>query len=142
MRVKNMEARTSALHRARARGAMAGLIAVLSWLVAGSAMAATMESIEFSSLPGDKTEIRMKFDGTPPDPKGYTIESPARIALDLMDTKSALTTKYHSLGIGNAREVTVIEAKDRTRVIVNLTQLVPYETKDRRRHAVHVRRHG
>ncbi len=62
-------------------------------------------------------------------PKGYTIEAPARIALDLMDTKSALTTKYHSLGIGNAREVTVIEAKDRTRVIVNLTQLVPYETK-------------
>ena len=124
-----MEARTSALHRARARGAMTGLIAVLSWLVAGSAMAATMESIEFSSLPGDKTEIRMKFDGAPPDPKGYTIESPARIALDLMDTKSALTTKYHSLGTGNAREVTVIEAKDRTRVIVNLTQLVPYETK-------------
>ena len=129
MRVKNMEARTSALHRARARGAMTGLIAVLSWLVAGSAMASTMESIEFSSLPGDKTEIRMKFDGAPPDPKGYTIESPARIALDLMDTKSALTTKYHSLGTGNAREVTVIEAKDRTRVIVNLTQLVPYETK-------------
>ncbi len=124
-----METRTSALHRARARGAMTGLIAVLSWLVAGSAMASTMESIEFSSLPGDKTEIRMKFDGAPPDPKGYTIESPARIALDLMDTKSALTTKYHSLGTGNAREVTVIEAKDRTRVIVNLTQLVPYETK-------------
>jgi type IV pilus assembly protein PilQ len=129
MRVKNMETRTSALRRAPARGAMAGLIAVLSWLAAGSAIATTMESIEFSSLPGDKTEIRMKFDGTPPDPKGYTIESPARIALDLMDTKSALATKYHSLGIGNAREVTVIEAKDRTRVIVNLTQLVPYETR-------------
>ncbi len=129
MRVKNMEVGTSALLRARARGAMTGLIAVLSWLVAGTATAATMESIEFSSLPGDKTEIRMKFDGAPPDPKGYTIEAPARIALDLMDTKSALTTKYHSLGTGNAREVTVIEAKDRTRVIVNLTQLVPYETK-------------
>jgi type IV pilus assembly protein PilQ len=71
----------------------------------------------------------MKFDGPPPDPKGYTIESPARIALDLMDTTSALDTKYHSLGTGNAREVTVIEAKDRTRVIVNLTQLVAYQTR-------------
>ena len=128
MRVKHMETRTSAL-RPPTRAAFAALIAALSWLAAGSAIATTMESIEFSSLPGDKTEIRMKFDGAPPDPKGYTIESPARIALDLMDTKSALTTKYHSLGIGNAREVTVIEAKDRTRVIVNLTQLVPYETK-------------
>ena len=129
MRVKHMETGTSALPGRYAHTALAGLVAVLSWLVASSAFATTMESIEFSSLPGDKTEIRMKFDGTPPDPKGYTIESPARIALDLMDTKSALTTKYHSLGIGNAREVTVIEAKDRTRVIVNLTQLVPYETK-------------
>ena len=129
MRVNNMQTRTSAVRRTPKRGAMAGLIAVLSWLAAGSAVAATMQSIEFASLPGDKTEIRMKFDGTPPDPKGYTIESPARIALDLMDTKSALSTKYHSLGIGNAREVTVIEAKDRTRVIVNLTQLVPYETR-------------
>ncbi len=129
MRVKHMETRTSALRGAQQRGAMAGLIAILSWLAAVPALATTMESIEFSSLPGDKTEIRMKFDGAPPTPKGYTIESPARIALDLMDTKSALATKYHSLGIGNAREVTVIEAKDRTRVIVNLTQLVPYETK-------------
>jgi type IV pilus assembly protein PilQ len=129
MRVKHMETGTSALPGRYAHTALAGLVAVLSWLVASSAFATTMESIEFSSLPGDKTEIRMKFDGTPPDPKSYTIESPARIALDLMDTKSALTSKYHSLGIGNAREVTVIEAKDRTRVIVNLTQLVPYETK-------------
>ena len=129
MRVKLMETGTSAVAPRLARGAVAGLLSALTWLVATSAYAATMQSIEFSSLPGDKTEIRMKFDGTPPDPKGYTIESPARIALDLMDTKSALTSKYHSLGIGNAREVTVIEAKDRTRVIVNLTQLVPYETK-------------
>jgi len=124
-----MENGTSTMRLASSPGAKAWLIGVISWAVAGSAIAATMEAIEFSSLPGDRTEIRMKFDGTPPDPKGYTIESPARIALDLMDTKSALTTKYHSLGIGNAREVTVVEAKDRTRVIVNLTQLVPYETK-------------
>ena len=129
MRVKLMETGTSALRPRYARRAIVGLLGAVTWLVAGSAFATTMESIEFSSLPGDKTEIRMKFDGTPPDPKGYTIESPARIALDLMDTKSALATKYHSLGIGNAREVTVIEAKDRTRVIVNLTQLVPYETR-------------
>jgi len=129
MRVKLMETRTSALLPRCARRTIGGLLGAVTWLVAGSAFATTMESIEFSSLPGDKTEIRMKFDGTPPEPKGYTIESPARIALDLMDTKSALSTKYHSLGIGNAREVTVIEAKDRTRVIVNLTQLVPYETR-------------
>ena len=88
-----MENGTSTMRRASSPGAKAWLIGAISWVLAGSAIAATMEAIEFSSLPGDRTEIRMKFDGTPPDPKGYTIESPARIALDLMDTKSALTTK-------------------------------------------------
>ena len=104
------------------------LVCLFVALGASGVSAQTMESIEFSSLPGDKTEIRMHFDGSPPDPTGYTIESPARIALDLMGVTSGLDTKYHPLGIGNAREVTVIEAKDRTRVIVNLTQLVAYDT--------------
>jgi type IV pilus assembly protein PilQ len=125
----NMQHRTAAASAASTRRASAWLIAAFSWIAAAGVQATTMQAIEFSSLPGDTTEIRMKFDGPPPDPKGYTIESPARIALDLMDTTSALDTKYHSLGTGNAREVTVIEARDRTRVIVNLTQLVSYQTR-------------
>ncbi len=133
MRDESMRIRIARADLAQARlraGKRAGwLIAAISWLLATTASAATMQTIEFSSLPGDKTEIRMKFDGPPPTPEGYTIESPARIALDLKGAKSALSSKYHSLGIGNAREVTVIEAKDRTRVIVNLTQLVAYEAK-------------
>lgn len=91
--------------------------------------AVKMEGIEFSSLPGDKIEIRMTFDGTPPVPTGYTIEQPARIALDLMDVTSGLDSKYHPLGSGNARSVTVVEAGDRTRVIVSMTELVAYSTR-------------
>ena len=41
---------------------------------------------------------------------------------------SALEDKHHNLGIGNARRVSVISTKDRTRAIVNLTQLVSYDT--------------
>ncbi len=100
----------------------------LAVLAAGGAWAVSMESIEFSSLPGDRTEIRMKFDGTPPEPNGYTIEQPARIVLDLPGVVSGLEAKHHNLGIGNARRVSVISTKDRTRAIVNLTQLVSYET--------------
>lgn len=88
-----------------------------------------LESIEFSSLPGDKTEIRMDFDGVPPSPTGYTIEQPARIALDLIGVTSGLDTKYHPLGVGNARSVTVIEAGDRTRIIVALSRLEAYSTR-------------
>ena len=101
----------------------------LAALLSSQSLAATMEAIEFSSLPGDRTEIRMQFDEPPPAPNGYTIEQPARIVLDLPGVISGLNDKHHNLGIGNARKVSVISTKDRTRAIVNLTQLVPYETE-------------
>ncbi|HKI75336.1 MAG TPA: AMIN domain-containing protein, partial [Pseudomonadales bacterium] len=104
------------------------LVAVLT-LMPFAAYAVTMQNIEFSSMPGDKTEIKMSFDGVPPKPTGYTIEQPARIALDLVGVTSALKSKYHALGNGNARSVTVVEAGDRTRVIVSMTQLTPYSTR-------------
>jgi type IV pilus assembly protein PilQ len=108
-----------------------GMFALLSVSMAFSSTAfgVTMEGIEFSSLPGDKTEIRMKFDGMPPDPTGYTIEQPARIALDLSGVTSGLDAKHHPLGSGNARSVTVVEAGDRTRVIVSMSELVAYSTR-------------
>ena len=106
------------------------LLILLSLLVSITGHAAVMmEDIEFSTLPGDKIEIRMQFDGTPPSPTGYTIEQPARIALDLKGVSSGLDSKYHPLGSGNARSVTVIDAGDRTRVIVSMTELVAYSTK-------------
>ena len=102
---------------------------LLALVGSASSWATTMDNIEFSSLPGDKTEIRLHFDSPPPEPQGYTIETPARIALDLPGVHSALKQKHHALGIGNARKVSVIDTKDRTRVIVNLTNLVAYDTK-------------
>ena len=108
-----------------------GLVALFALLVSSTGLAATatLKDIQFASLPGDKTEIRMSFDGAPPNPKGYTIEQPARIVLDMPGVSSALSEKHHDLGIGNARKVSIIDTKDRTRAIVNLTQLVAYETQ-------------
>lgn len=105
------------------------LIALLVVVFSSSSFGVTMENIEFSSLPGDKTEIRMTFDGAPPSPTGYTIEQPARIALDLGGVVSALQAKHHPLGSGNARSVTVVESGDRTRVIVSMSELVAYSAR-------------
>lgn len=111
---------------------MAGVVAVMFALVCGEvAAAARLTSIEFSSLPGDRTEIRMAFDGAPPQPQGYTIDEPARIVLDMPGVISALAEKHHDLGAGNARKVSVLSTKDRTRAIVNLTRLVGYDTEVR-----------
>ena len=96
-------------------------------VIAPAAFAANLQSLEFASLPGDKTEIRMQFDGPAPTPRGYTIEQPARIVLDMPGVVSMLSEKHHNLGIGNARKLSVVSTEDRTRAIVNLTQLVGYD---------------
>lgn len=102
------------------------LAPLLLW---GSVNAAELNDVSFASLPGDATEITLKFSDAPPAPEGYTIESPARIALDLVGVKSSLESKYHNLGLGNAKRMTVISANDRTRVILDLVDLVPYTTR-------------
>ncbi|MGL4564170.1 MAG: type IV pilus secretin PilQ [Halioglobus sp.] len=98
--------------------------------MAGAANAAsTITNVEFSSRPESKFEIRVDFDGLPPELKSYTIEKPARIAIDFPDTRSALEQKRFSLPYGNATGVVVLESGDRTRLVVNLVKVVPFETR-------------
>ncbi|MGZ9665979.1 type IV pilus secretin PilQ [Pseudomonas sp. GNP014] len=100
-------------------------IALMSPMV----LAANLKALDVAALPGDRVELKLSFDGPPPQPKGYTTESPARIAVDLPGVASQLASKNFDLGSGNARTATVVEAKDRTRLIVSLTQLAPYNTR-------------
>ncbi|MDT3310911.1 type IV pilus secretin PilQ family protein [Pseudomonas sp. rhizo66] len=100
-------------------------IALMSPMV----LAANLKTLDVAALPGDRIELKLSFDGPPPQPKGYTTESPARIALDLPGVASQLASKSLDLGSGNARTATVVEAKERTRLIVSLTQLAPYTTR-------------
>ena len=88
-----------------------------------------MTSVDFNSLPGGQVEMKFSFDGQAPSPKVYTIESPARIALDLEDVNSKLKQKKHTLDLGNAQSVVVVGSGGRTRVIVNLLELTKYETR-------------
>ena len=112
-----------------AKAVLGLLVMVLTLVSFGSATAATLKDMSYATLPGNRLEVKLQFDGTPPEVKGYSIEKPARIALDLMGATSGLSSKYHNLGTGNARNITVVEAKDRTRLIVNLVQLQGYSTE-------------
>ncbi|MBP7188505.1 MAG: type IV pilus secretin PilQ family protein, partial [Thiopseudomonas sp.] len=92
-------------------------------------LAANLQSLDVASLPGDKVELKLSFDEPVTAPRGYTIEQPARIALDLPGVKNKLGTKNRELGSGNARSLSIIEANDRTRMIINLSNLSPYSTR-------------
>ncbi|UVM27884.1 type IV pilus secretin PilQ [Pseudomonas sp. B21-021] len=101
------------------------------WMALLSPMvqAANLKALDVAALPGDRVELKLSFDGPPPQPKGYTTDSPARIALDLPGVASQLASKTRDLGSGNARTATVVEANNRTRLIISLTQLAPYDTR-------------
>jgi type IV pilus assembly protein PilQ len=104
---------------------------ILATIASSQSFASNLIDIKFSALPGDVTQMELIFDGQPPTPGGYTIEKPARISLDLPGVNSQLQSKYHKIGFGNARTATVVNAKDRARVIVSLVQLVPYAVESR-----------
>lgn len=88
-----------------------------------------LKDIRFSSLPGDVTEIEMDFSGIPPTISGYTIDKPARIAVDLPGVSSVLTSKRYQIGQGNARTAMIVSTNDRTRLVVNLTRMVDYTSR-------------
>jgi type IV pilus assembly protein PilQ len=104
---------------------------ILATIASAQSFASNLIDIKFSALPGDVTQMELIFDGQPPTPGGYTIDKPARISLDLPGVNSQLQSKYHKIGFGNARTATVVNAKDRARVIVSLVQLVPYAVESR-----------
>ncbi|MGA4319906.1 type IV pilus secretin PilQ [Ectopseudomonas hydrolytica] len=102
---------------------------IAALLLSPALLAANLNSLDVAALPGDRVELKLTFDEPISAPRGYTIEQPARIALDLPGVTSRLGSKNRELGMGNARSLTVVEAKDRTRLIVNLTKLAPYTTR-------------
>lgn len=104
-------------------------VSILAAVLSPALLAANLQSLDVASLPGDKVELKLSFDEPVTAPRGYTIEQPARIALDLPGVKNKLGTKNRELGSGNARSLSIIEANDRTRMIINLSNLSPYSTR-------------
>ncbi|MGB1907024.1 MAG: AMIN domain-containing protein, partial [Spongiibacter sp.] len=119
--------------RSAPRGSVKGLAAhallLMSLLVPWAASAATLTDVQFNALQGGSFEARFTFEGPAPEVKGYTIEKPARIALDLVGATNQLGQKKYPLAYDNASSAVVLEGRDRTRVVLNLVRLASYETR-------------
>jgi type IV pilus assembly protein PilQ len=98
------------------------LLSSMSW-------AGTLNDIKFAELPGERFEVRMAFSDSPPEPKGYTIEKPARIVLDFPDVVSSLKERRFPLSFENGQSAMVLTTDGRTRVIVNLERLTSYSSR-------------
>lgn len=108
--------------------AMALLLIILG--APAAATAASLDDIDFASLPGGRVQLRLKLSQPPAQaPLNFTIDNPARIAIDLPNTQLKMREKSKTIGVGMARSVSAAEAAGRTRVVVNLAHMVPYDIK-------------
>jgi type IV pilus assembly protein PilQ len=88
-----------------------------------------LSGIDFATQPGDKLQIEMVMTGPAVTPQVFKTENPARIALDFQGVKNSLTKKMFPINQGAASSVYVVEAAGRVRVVVNLMESIPFETK-------------
>ena len=104
------------------------MVCVSTLLIASAASALTLDDMSYTSLPGDRVQLRLQLsEPVGSDMLSFTIDNPARVAIDFPGTSLNLEQKSQNIGIGNAEQVTAVEAEGRTRVVVNLTSMVPYD---------------
>jgi type IV pilus assembly protein PilQ len=102
---------------------------LLLWGAVASAQEGNrLQDIQVQSLPGQRVELKLIMSGTAPEPLAFTIENPARIALDLPDTTLGLTSRRRDVNLGPLNTVLTAEANGRTRVVLNLGTMVQYKT--------------
>lgn len=105
--------------------------AALLGVVAQAAQAEgrALQSVDFVALEGERVLLTLTLSEASPEPVVFTIDKPARLSLDLPDTRLAIAERYKKIGVGKARAVAAAEAKGRSRVVVELTELTPYTVR-------------
>jgi len=125
-----LKTKPTAGHRVATFAALAHAALLLFWGAFASAQEGNrLQDIQVQSLPGDRVELRLIMSDTAPEPLDFTIEDPARIALDLPDTTLGLTSRRRDVNMGPLDTVLTAEANGRTRVVLNLDTMVAYETR-------------
>jgi type IV pilus assembly protein PilQ len=88
-----------------------------------------LQSIDVQPLSGQQLQLTLHLSGPAPQPLSFTIDNPARISFDLPNTTLALPSRRIDVHASGLDTILAAEAKDRTRLVLNLDKLVPYDTR-------------
>jgi type IV pilus assembly protein PilQ len=108
------------------------LLAGFGMLPAAAVLAAdqtALQSIDVQPLSGQQLQLTMHLSGPAPQPLSFTIDNPARISFDLPNTALALPSRRIDVHAAGLDTILAAEGKDRTRLVLNLDKLVPYDTR-------------
>jgi len=88
-----------------------------------------LEAIDVQNLSGQQLQLTLRHSAPPSEPVAFTIDNPARISLDLANTALALPSRRVDVRAGGVDSILAAEAAGRTRLVLNLDRLLPYQVR-------------
>ena len=104
-----------------------GAVAIAIMQVASAQV--SMTNIVPMSLADQGTEIRVMFNGLPPQPQAYQLEQPSRLILDFDKAQQSLKQTSIPVSTSEASSIEVAADDQRSRVIVNLKDAGAFTTR-------------
>lgn len=104
-----------------------GVIAVAMAQITQAGVAVT--NIVPMQIPGQGTEIRVMFNGLPPQPQAYQLEKPSRLILDFDKAGQSLQQTTIPVATAEANDVNVASDAQRTRLTVDLKTAGDFTTR-------------
>jgi type IV pilus assembly protein PilQ len=115
------------------------ILSMAAWLAALAAFATlpgrpayaadgpALQSIDVQPLSNERMRLTLHLSGPAPKPLSFTIDNPARIAIDLPDTSLALPSRRIDVQSGGLNSILAAEGKHRSRLVLSLDKMMPYE---------------
>jgi len=98
--------------------------------VAGENATNSILSLVTSTAADGKLLLKVNLKAAPTNqPAAFTINTPPRIAFDFPNTTNELGKSTQEFGEGDLRSVNIVQAGNRTRLVVNLNQMLNYDTQ-------------
>ena len=89
----------------------------------------SMTNVVPMQIPGQGTEIRVMFNGIPPQPQAYQLEQPSRLILDFDKAQQTLKQSNIKVATKEASSVDVSSDAQRSRLTVNLADAGAFTTR-------------
>src|SRR5579872_25338 len=121
---------------------MCRILGAAAWLAALAAFAAlpsrtaaaadaALQSIDVQPLPNERMQLTLHLSGPAPQPLSFTIDNPARIAIDLPNTTLALPSRRIDVQSSGLESIVAAEGKSRSRLVLSLDKMMPYDIERR-----------
>ncbi|MEK7834775.1 MAG: AMIN domain-containing protein, partial [Pseudomonadota bacterium] len=109
---------------------MSAAAVLATWAQSAQPAANSIEAINVAGQRDGSIVVRVTLKQPLADPPaGFTINNPPRIAFDFPGTSNALGKNTQEVGDGDLRNMNIVQAGERTRLVMNLSKLLAYDTK-------------